>query len=153
MGPMGPTGPGSVLVGGQYGLGHYRKNKKKFWLSGEEIKPGIEIVDGGPYICYDKSTGMFVIANPGKYIVHCMFYVSKLINGHHTEINFVLNGKTGISHDIILEEGNTLPICFTDIIQITDKNSELSIVNCGLDIVFNGLVKFPAIITIWGLGG
>ena len=153
MGPRGPGGPGSILAGGQYGLKYHKRNEKLLWLSGDELRFNVEITNGEPYIHCNDTKSVFIISCPGKYIIYYTFYFLKLINGDYTQINTVLNGKILTSHEIILKQDNTLPICFSDVIQVTEKDTGLSIINCGLDLAFNNRTKLPAVIAIWGLTG
>lgn len=150
-GPTGPAGPAVILAGAQYGLTYLTEQTKRLNLSGEIIRFNTEITSGKPYISYNNSLGTFVIASTGKYIVNYILHVSDLIDGNHTQINLMLNGQVSISHDIILNQINTLPLLFTDIIQVTEANSELSILNSGCDLVFNNLTNFAATILLWGL--
>lgn len=154
-GPTGPTGPAAVLIGGQYGLKYHEKQKKRLWLSGEELKLNTEITSGNPYISYDSRTDTLIIANPGKYVVHCDLYISSLICGNCTQICPILNGKTHVLHDIVLRQADTctLPVSFTDVIRVTDKNARLCMLNYGRDIVFSTFAEFAAVISIWGITG
>lgn len=152
-GPTGPMGPACILIGGQYGLKYHGKQKKRLWLSGEELHFNKEITSGNPYICCDCRTNTFMFADRGKYVVHGLLYISNLICGDYTQICLMLNGKTHITHDVILKQADTcaLPISFTDVIEVTERNTRLCIINYGRDIMFNTLAEFAAMISIWGI--
>lgn len=151
VGPIGPTGPAAILVGAQYGLTYPAQQIERLGLSGRIIKFNTEITNGEPYISYNNLAGTFVIANVGKYIINYVLHVSNLIDGDHTLISLILNGKISSSHDVILNQTNMSPLYFTDIIQVTEANSELNILNNGSTLEFNNLANCVATVLFWSL--
>lgn len=152
IGPIGPCGPTVILAGAQYGLIYPDEQKKRILLSQDLIRFNTEITNGGSYISCNHHTGTFLIAQTGNYVVNQIFYVSELVGGNCTQISFVINGKKTASHDIILHQNkNSMPFIFTDVVQISQINSELSILNSGADIVLDDLAKCASAISFWGL--
>jgi hypothetical protein len=119
--------------------------------SGETLKFNTEITDGAPAITYNEGTGSFRIVNPGKYVVFYLLHALELSCGKKTQLQLLLDGKKVVSHDIIPNPYLGVPFTFTDIIQVTQANAELCLVNSGFDLIFNPLAETVANIALWGL--
>jgi len=151
IGPPGLTGPAAILAGAQYGLLYPAGQNERLFSSGEILRFNTEITSGMPHISYHQATGLFLLAKTGKYVVASTFYAADLNGGEKTQIHVVLNGRIIVSHDLIINPGHPLPFLFTDVIEVSQANSELSILNSGAELIFSGLAQVVANITIWGL--
>jgi hypothetical protein len=119
--------------------------------SGETIRFNTEITGGMPYISYHHATGTFIIEKMGKYIVSYTLHVADLAAGEKTQLHLVINGRKIVSHDIVAYHSGTTLFSFTDVIQTTEPDSELSILNSGQDIRLSGLPEDAASVNIIGL--
>ena len=87
----------------------------------------------------------------GKYIISYTLHVADLTAGEKTQLHLVINGRKIVSHDIVAYHSGTTLFSFTDVIQTTEPDSELSILNSGQDIRLSGLPEDAASINIIGL--
>lgn len=149
-GPTGPTGSTLSFIGMQYS-DTYLSEQKRLYKSGDTIKFNNETTNGEPYIIYNSTSGAFVISKPGKYVVNFMLYVSDIVDGDKTRIQLEINGAAVSFRDVILSSINGPPFTFTDIVQVSNENSMLRVLNIGKDILLNELVESVAFISILGL--
>lgn len=87
----------------------------------------------------------------GKYIVSYTLHVADLAAGEKTQLHLVINGRKVISHDVVAYHSGTILFSCTDVIQTTEPDSELSILNSGQDIRLSSLPEEAASISIIGL--
>lgn len=150
-GPTGSAGESTLLAGAQYNMIYSGVREENLLVSGTAIKFNNQITGGEPYISYNRTTGIFTMMKPGKYVVSFMLYASDISSGSKTQVSLLLNGQKIISHDIVENENKVMPFSFTDIIEVTQANSELAVINEGADILPADFITSPANISIFGV--
>ena len=138
-------------MGTQVALAYPAEQTERLCLPGETVKYNTEITKGAPHISYHQATGAFALASAGKYIVHWTLHVANILGGASTHIHLAVNGKIVATHDIMPQKDGASPLVFADVIQTARDDSELTVLNGGLCLVFNGLVETVANLSIWGL--
>lgn len=150
-GPAGPAGACAESVGGQYAAVCMSEDKECCWRTGQAIRFNAEVTNGEPYIHYDEKTAMLRFAHAGKYAVTLTVYAKEIIEGHHTRIYTLINGKPQTAHDLFACDKPVIPTTFTDIIQVSEPGAELCVVNHTQDIILSEKVKLPVSISIFGV--
>lgn len=146
-GSIGATGPAGNFVGVQYKL--VCKNKIVVYTIPDEgiIKLNTKVIDSLSDITYDCLNGIFAISKKGMYVVNFMLYISDIL-GNKTTITLQLNNNVVSSYDIS-KPTCSIPYSATSIINITEENSELVLVNESSPIVLNNKVNVMGYVTIF----